>query len=324
MEIPKKRVVWIDVSRVLAALLIMYVHLSSPLLKTTGIHLFYNGRVPFFLVLAGYFLGRNITWNKAFDRALWLFIPYMLWNVLYLFLLSRHGGSSFQLADLAGIRDVFLPGMDIFSFGSEPHDVPPIGPSWFLRDIIILTLLTPLLARIKILLLPALLLFFSFCNMAPDPLVTLSVGSCAFYLLGVVLSSRRIDDIHLVLNKKFGIVFCASILVSSAMVLLHSAGILSLWTETVAGMLLGVMLIMYAGIWMEKHLPGVAARISPAGSRLFSDVHAAHAHLQMPSSLHEIRRVRPVYAVADIHGHCAVLRCLETFRPVPAAVSGPC
>lgn len=248
----------------------------------------------------------------------------MLWNVLYLFLLSRHGGSSFQLADLAGIRDVFLPGMDIFSFGSEPHDVPPIGPSWFLRDIIILTLLTPLLARIKILLLPALLLFFSFCNMAPDPLVTLSVGSCAFYLLGVVLSSRRIDDIHLVLNKKFGIVFCASILVSSAMVLLHSAGILSLWTETVAGMLLGVMLVMYAGIWDGKAPARRGRQNSPAGSRLLSDVHAAHAHLQMPSSLHEIRRVRPVHAVADIHGHCAVLRCLETFRPVPAAVSGPC
>lgn len=262
MEIPKKRVAWIDVSRVLAALLIMYVHLSSPLLKTTGIHLFYNGRVPFFLVLAGYFLARNITWNKAVDRALWLFIPYMIWNVLYLFLLSLPAGSSFQLADLAGIRDVFLPGMDLFSFGSESPDVPPIGPSWFLRDIIILTLLTPLLARIKILLPPALLLFFSFCNMAPDPLVTLSVGSCAFYLLGVVLSSRRIDDIHLVLNKKFGVVFCVSILVSSAMVLLHSAGILSLWTETVAGMLLGVMLIMYAGIWMEKRLPGVAARIA--------------------------------------------------------------
>ena len=207
MEIPKKRVAWIDVSRVLAALLIMYVHLSSPLLKTTGIHLFYNGRVPFFLVLAGYFLARNITWNKAVDRALWLFIPYMIWNVLYLFLLSLPAGSSFQLADLAGIRDVFLPGMDLFSFGSESPDVPPIGPSWFLRDIIILTLLTPLLARIKILLPPALLLFFSFCNMAPDPLVTLSVGSCAFYLLGVVLSSRRIDDIHLVLNKKFGVVF---------------------------------------------------------------------------------------------------------------------
>ena len=182
--------------------------------------------------------------------------------MLYLLLLSLHGGSSFQFADLLGIRDVFLPGMDLFPFGSEPHRVPPIGPSWFLRDIIILTLLTPLLARIKILLLPALLLFFSFCNMAPDPLVTLSVGACAFYLLGVVLSSRRIDDIHLVLNKKFGIVFCVSILASSVMILLHSAGILSLWTETVAGMLLGVMLIMYAGIWMEKRLPGVAARIA--------------------------------------------------------------
>lgn len=48
-----------------------------------------------------------------------------------------------------------------------------------------------------------------------------------------------------------------SILVSSAMVLLHSAGILSLWTETVAGMLLGVMLIMYAGIWMESVCPAL-------------------------------------------------------------------
>lgn len=257
MESPKTRVVWIDVSRVLAALLIMYVHLSSPLLKTTGIHLFYNGRVPFFLVLAGYFLARNITWNKAFNRVLWLFIPYMFWNVLYLLLFSLHGGSPFQLADLVGIRDVFLPGMNIFPSGS---DVPPIGPSWFLRDIMILTLLTPLLVRIKILLLPALLLFFSFCNMAPDPLVTISIGSCAFYLLGVVLSGRRIDDIHLVLNKKFGIVFCVGIFVSFIMVLLHSAGVISLWTETVAGMLLGVMLIMYAGVWMEKHLPGIAAR----------------------------------------------------------------
>lgn len=324
MEIPKKRVAWIDVSRVLAALLIMYVHLSSPLLKTTGIHLFYNGRVPFFLVLAGYFLARNITWNKALDRALWLFIPYMIWNVLYLFLLSRPAGNSFQLADLAGIRDVFLPGMDLFSFGSVPHDVPPIGPSWFLRDIIILTLLTPLLARIKILLPPALLLFFSFCNMAPDPLVTLSLGSCAFYLLGVVLSSRRIDDIHLVLNKKFGVVFCVSILVSSAMVLLHSAGILSLWTETVAGMLLGVI-----ADYVRRHLGGKAParrcrQNSPAGSRLLPDLHAAPAHLRRPSFLHEIRSLLPVHAAAGIHGYCAVLFCLETFLPFPAAVSGPC
>ena len=48
----------------------MYVHLSSPFLQAVSLHLFYLGRVPFFLVLAGYFLGRNITWNKAFNRAL--------------------------------------------------------------------------------------------------------------------------------------------------------------------------------------------------------------------------------------------------------------
>ena len=59
--------------------------------------------------------------------------------------------------------------MDLFSFGSESPDVPPIGPSWFLRDIIILTLLTPLLARIKILLLPALLLFLLLQHGSPIP-----------------------------------------------------------------------------------------------------------------------------------------------------------
>lgn len=258
MEIPKKRVVWIDVSRVLAALLIMYVHLSSPLLRTTGVHLFYNGRVPFFLVLAGYFLARNITWSKAFDRTLWLFIPYMIWNVLYLLIFSVHGDSSFPVMNLIGIQDVFLPGLHVFPL----NGYPPIGPSWFLRDIMILTLLTPLFIRVKILLVPALILFLSFFNTAPDPQVTISMGSCAFYLLGVALSSRRIDDIHLVLNKKFNIVFFLSILVSFVMVLLHSAGIISLWTETVPGMLLGVMLIMYAGIWMEKHMPGLAAKIA--------------------------------------------------------------
>lgn len=32
----------------------MYVHLSSPFLQAVSLHLFYLGRVPFFLVLAGY------------------------------------------------------------------------------------------------------------------------------------------------------------------------------------------------------------------------------------------------------------------------------
>ena len=51
--------------------------------------------------------------------------------------------------------------MNLFS-ADDSHAVPPIGPSWFLRDIIILTLLTPLLVRVKVLLFPAVLLFFCF------------------------------------------------------------------------------------------------------------------------------------------------------------------
>ena len=229
----------------------MYVHLSSPFLQAVSLHLFYLGRVPFFLVLAGYFLGRNITWNKAFNRAFWLFIPFMFWNVLYVFLVLPHDGASFRLENLIGIRDVFLPGMNLFS-ADDSHAVPPIGPSWFLRDIIILTLLTPLLVRVKILLFPAVLLFFCFFNTAPDHMETISIGTCAFYLLGVALSSRRIDDIHLVMNKKFGIFFWVSIFMPVVLIALYSVDLIPLWKETAIGMLLGVMMIMYAGIWMEN------------------------------------------------------------------------
>lgn len=157
----------------------MYVHLSSPFLQAVSLHLFYLGRVPFFLVLAGYFLGRNITWNKAFNRAFWLFIPFMFWNVLYVFLVLPHDGASFRLENLIGIRDVFLPGMNLFS-ADDSHAVPPIGPSWFLRDIIILTLLTPLLVRVKILLFPAVLLFFCFFILGTSGLAVpfLSGGDC--------------------------------------------------------------------------------------------------------------------------------------------------
>lgn len=232
----------------------MYVHLSSPFLQAVSLHLFYLGRVPFFLVLAGYFLGRNITWNKAFNRALWLFIPFMFWNVLYVLLVLPHDGAPFRLENLVGIRDVFLPGINLFP-ADDSHAVPPIGPSWFLRDIIILTLLTPLLVRVKILLFPAVLLFFCFFNVAPDHMETISIGTCAFYLLGVALSSRRIDDIHLVMNKKFGIFFWVSIFMPVVLIALYSVGMIPLWKETAIGMLLGVMMIMYAGIWMEKHLP---------------------------------------------------------------------
>lgn len=198
-------------------------------------------------MLAGYFLGRNITWNKAFNRALWLFIPFMFWNVLYVLLVLPHDGASFRLENLIGIRDVFLPGINLFP-ADDSHAVPPIGPSWFLRDIIILTLLTPLLVRVKILLFPAVLLFFCFFNVAPDHMETISIGTCAFYLLGVALSSRKIDDIHLVLNKKFGIFFWVSIFMPVVLIALYSAGMIPLWKETAIGMLLGVMMIMYAGI----------------------------------------------------------------------------
>jgi fucose 4-O-acetylase-like acetyltransferase len=87
-----ERYEWIDNARVIAALLIMYVHLPNYLtlpapinhscLVSVASNLAFSGRIPFFLILAGYFLARNISWKKAWNRFLWLFIPYALWNLI--------------------------------------------------------------------------------------------------------------------------------------------------------------------------------------------------------------------------------------------------
>ena len=96
------------------------------------------GNVPFFLVLTGYFLGRNITWGKAWRRFVWLLIPFILLN------LAMYG---------AGLATGTLPPKGICSIFGLGHlctlsgpaldsaaTVPVIVPSWFLRDVMLLSL----------------------------------------------------------------------------------------------------------------------------------------------------------------------------------------
>ncbi len=278
VEIPKKRYEWIDNARVVAAFLIMYIHWywrqSVPdchdyqFLHHVVDLVPLQGRVPFFLILAGYFLGRNITWRKALDRALWLFIPFCLLN--YLFMMAR-GSFSLSPAILSaglGIRAVFC---DSLLLGGSEAAAPAIVPSWFLRDIIVLSLLTPLLARIK----PLLLLFIiaaastkSQVDFGDKAAVLLQPTTCLFYFLGLCLSGFRISDIYLILNRKFTYIWCLALLLTTTFAV--ACVYRPEWASVSAfGQLFGALLIAHSGVLIERHLPRFSKWLAPCGPACF-------------------------------------------------------
>ena len=282
---PKKRYEWIDNARIVAALLIIYVHIptafyNEPIANSiTAINFFEGstifGRVPFFLVLAGYFLGRKITWHKAIDRAIWLFIPYFIWNVIA-YVLYHHGsfGSTHFIQHvraipyILGTTCIFTP--DITLLGARPT-WPVIVPTWFLRDIIILSLLTPILARCKGLILAALLIISAFTafNHSFPSNVALAPRTCFFYCLGVCLCNYRIDDAYHIFNKRFTIIYVLALATTTTIAVVMGSKGMRMLPSTILGPLLGAMLIAYSGVLVEKHLPKLSKRLAPCGPACF-------------------------------------------------------
>ena len=115
--------------------------------------------VPCFFFISGYlFFNQLQTWDwavwkrKIRSRAKTLLLPYLLWNVIAFFacwLLARAQG------DPVGLQEQFARngGFRIFwgVGGGIPlgvRAVPIDGPLWFIRDLIVFTLLTPLIYQI--------------------------------------------------------------------------------------------------------------------------------------------------------------------------------
>ena len=129
-------------------------------------HVFLFIAVPVFFVISGYLFFRNLVqWNfpiyikKLKSRFCSLFIPYIIWNtipLLYIIagLFIKHY-SIFQILDFINIkgglcRYFFAPPIlrmiYINWFGQPVMAGEPInGPLWFLRDLIILVILSPVI-----------------------------------------------------------------------------------------------------------------------------------------------------------------------------------
>ncbi len=290
VPIKKKRYEWIDNARIVAAFLIMVNHLpcvgselngfsSVDFLQMVCRNCFYNGRVPFFLILAGYFLSRNITWKKAWDRFIWLLIPFVIWNAVYAYGFLHHAFSLRSVCvDLLGINNIIHRSV-ISLFGSSVSSYPVIGPSWFLRDIMFLSLLTPLIVRFAkwipaiLVVMTSLMLF----QMPPNSAALFSPTTIYFYLLGVSLVRFRLDDAYLILNRSFLPFFVVGIVASFLCVLaMFVSGIrefrglpMSYFFASLFGMTFGAVLIAYCGILIEKLTPHFSKLIAPLGPACF-------------------------------------------------------
>lgn len=193
----KTRVEYIDIARVLAAFLIILYHSaivgSSNYVYATA---FLFGRLPFFFVLAGFFL-RDPSWAAMRKRLALLVIPYLIWEFIPMTICSQSNliPADFQL----GYGELIQRGLVHFPFNF---------PLWFLRDLIIYTALYPLLYPFRRYVGYVAALLFVMLAFDVLPLAQFaelkhpcSIKDFAFFLLGMAIQPIGVTGITRFLEK---------------------------------------------------------------------------------------------------------------------------
>lgn len=198
---------WIDISRFLAAYLIVCVHAPAFSFSSMFQLPVFNGRVAFFLILAGYFMGQENSWGKAVKRFVTLLIPFLFWNVIISFFYPgkeeiMNMGVLEYLCNLVGFRSFFTPDLTLPIDGLIGRPFSPA--TWFLRDIILCSLISPLLLKFKY---PVYaLILICFCTDLldiSDSLITLSPQPVATFCLGLLLSSIKLASVKTFYRNSF-------------------------------------------------------------------------------------------------------------------------
>ena len=152
--------------------------------------------VPVFFIISGYLFFANVdqwsvqVYKQKILRRIWtLLVPYLLWNILMAFKL--------QTLSLSVFWDFWCPaGIQIDWLGHEQWMSAPANmPLWFLRDLIVVSLFTPIIyigARQfgNWLLLPLSIIYLSgICAFTPG----FSAYAVFFFTLGACLSIRKLN-----------------------------------------------------------------------------------------------------------------------------------
>lgn len=276
----KKRYEWIDNSRVIAAFLIMYVHLplalpqenffNNALVDQLCHHTTYCGRVALFLMLSGYLYARNASWGKTLDRFFWLLVPFVLWlGIITAVFYALGMPFDPNPCSLFGVGAVFHKSLVISSVGPiwPMLDVP----AWYMRDMLPLTLLTPVFLKMRRFL-PLVLLLFALLYTGEtymNPRIIMAPSTCMFFIAGICLSRFKAEDGYRLFTDKFTPVVVAAFAAAAAVCLWHVKFNGPEVPLTLAGMLMGAMMIAHCGVMIEKHLPALSKRLAPLGPASF-------------------------------------------------------
>src|SRR5574344_2093867 len=216
--------------------------------------------VPFFFLMSGFFMTWKLTGGNYPDyrelmrkKFFTLFLPYLLWNTLY-------GVMHVVLPKVLGASKL-LPndkyfGMNLWqifvqTYGLGLETIPIDVPLWFVKDLMVFFILSPLLlwliykCRIRFLLVLILLL----------PSVPY-IGNIGYIMLGMVLGCRHPDIMKI---DRFWWVFC---------LLFLAEGLLHFWQWDLS-ILLAFPLFYTAGGWLLKCRPGIRRLLESLGNKSF-------------------------------------------------------
>ena len=185
--------------------------------------------VPVFFIMSGYLFFTNVeTWNsqayraKMLRRLKTLLLPYLIWNLLMAFKLRTFSWSIFWVFWCpAGIQTDW--------FGHEQLMTAPANmPLWFLRDLMVVSLLTPIIyigvRKLGCWLMAVLTIFYlsGVCAFCPG----LSAYAVFFFTLGAFLSIRRMDLLETFLRMEWP-AYGLSVILGVAMMLTYGMSVFS-------------------------------------------------------------------------------------------------
>ena len=182
--------------------------------------------VPVFFIMSGYLFFSNVKeWNfnvyrqKMLRRAKTLLIPYLIWNLLMVLKLKTISWSFFW-------NYISEAGRQIDWFGAEHYLVAPANmPLWFLRDLIVVSLLTPIiyigLRKLGYWLIVILTILYlsGVCPFFPG----LSAYAIYFFMLGAFLGIRKLNLIESSMRVEFPAYILSIILGTVMLFTYHTA-----------------------------------------------------------------------------------------------------
>lgn len=182
--------------------------------------------VPVFFIISGYLFFANVKeWNlsvykeKMFRRVKTLLIPYLIWNLLMAIKLKTFSWAMFWAYwKSAGVQIDWL--------GNEQLMTAPANmPLWFLRDLIIVSLFTPIIyiavRRLGFVLMGLLTILYlsGVCAFIPG----LSAYAVYFFIFGAFLSIREQDLIMSARRVEILAYILSSVLALAMLLTYHTA-----------------------------------------------------------------------------------------------------